>query len=389
MTHQMDGNSAPRWHVQVDQTRSFDILESEPLLSDDHSSLTKYGRVPGRRLVLMDDAIHDCWAEPFRAHLIRHGVEATVVPVPGGEESKSMNVVLELIEYMRAFGLDRRRDPLIVVGGGAVLDVGGFAASMYRRGVPYIRVPTTVLAYVDASVGIKTGVNHGPNKNLLGSFYPPVSVLLEREFFSSLPAREFSSGQGEILKLGLACDPELFEMLDDYRIRDDQKLAPGDELGAQILRRAVTVMVEELRPNLFEHDLCRPVDLGHTFSQPLEMMAGLRHGEAVGIDLQLSAIIAAERGLLPHRDVDRLIAVAAGLGLPVQTPGVDPELLWHSQLERVQHRGGTQHTPLPTMLGRCTFVEDLRREEVYGAVEYLEQKNVSERVSSTNASAEG
>ena len=367
------GKMTYSWHVKVDQVGSFDIVESDPLFSDGASKLVRYGRVPGRRLVFMDEAVYNVWAEVFKKNLADHQVDATIVKVPGGEAAKSMDVALKLVREMRVFGLDRRHDPLIVVGGGAVLDVSGFSASMYRRGVPYIRVPTTLLAYVDASVGIKTGVNYGIEKNLLGSFYPPTSVVLSRAFFDTLPTREFSSGQGEILKLAVGCDGELFDMLIDYSARTFQNFALEDKLGGRILNRAVTTMVEELQPNLFEQNLYRSVDMGHTFSQPLEMTAGLRHGEAVSMDVQLSAVISAERGLLKHRDLNQIITTAAGLGLPTRLPEIEPELLWRSQLERVEHRGGAQHTPLPTGIGRCTFVDDLCQEELYDAINYLRQ----------------
>lgn len=369
------------WRVRVDERRSFEIREVNSMLEDGASEIAKHGNCPGRRLILMDSQVYGRWAVPFEEALRAKNIDAVIVSIAGGEREKNMDLVLDIVQRMKHFGLDRKNEPLIVVGGGALLDAGGFAASMYRRGVPYIRVPTTVLAYVDASVGIKTGVNVRDSKNIVGSFHPPLSVLLDRAFFETLPKREFSSGQGEILKLAIGCDLKLFRLLEEYSLRVSQVFSQDDNLGTDILNRSVSLMVEELRPNLFEDELRRNVDLGHTFSQPLEMSSGLRHGEAVGLDLLLSSIISSGRGFLRSEEVHRIFRVAAGLGLPTRWPSVDPELLWSSLLERTEHRGGSQHAPIPRRIGGCTFLEDICREEVYRAVcEVSEYSRLAEGV---------
>ncbi len=145
------------------------------------------------------------------------GVETKTVLLRGGEACKTMATVGKLVSSFEAFQLNRRTQPVIVFGGGAVLDVAGFAASIYRRGVPFIRIPTTLLAYVDASVGIKTGINFGVIKNLLGAFMPPYAVFLDRCFLNSLARKEVASGLGEILKLAVGCDATLIDALELMR----------------------------------------------------------------------------------------------------------------------------------------------------------------------------
>lgn len=360
------------WWVSADSRQSYEIAVAEPLLGDGNNALVQHGWAPGRRFVILDSGLPAEWQDRFAAYFARHGVEATFMVVSGGEHCKSMETVTAIVEELRRFGLDRRNEPVVVAGGGAVLDVAGFAASIHRRGVPFIRVPTTLLAYVDASVGIKTGVNFRAGKNLIGTFYAPELVLLDRTFFESLPPREIASGLGEVLKLALGCDPELFELLDAYA---DSHRERGfrDESGMRILQWSIAVMLEQLEPDIYERDLCRAVDLGHTFSQAFEIYgsAEVRHGEAVALDLNLSAIIAANRGLLAEDDVRRLADLTVRLGLPTAIPDLDPERVRQSLVERTQHRGGRQRTPIPCQIGKCVFLDDLSRDDVLTAFDTL------------------
>lgn len=348
---------------------------AEPLLGEFNHALLRGGSVPGRRFVVMDSGVPAEWRIGIRAYFRSHDVGIGLMAVPGGEAFKNTDSVLRLIKAFDDFELDRRNEPVIVIGGGAVLDTACLAASLYRRGIPYIRVPSTLLAYVDAAIGIKTGVNFGSGKNLIGTFSAPLAVLLDRAFLRSLPHREISSGLGEILKLGLACDSALFTALeqDAAQLRASQF---SDENGLRLLDRAISVMLSELEPNMFEDNLYRAVDLGHTFSQPFELLAGpaaLRHGEAVALDLNLSAAISHRRGILDGDALHRLAFLTRRLGLPVKFPDIEPGVLWDSVMERTRHRGGRQRIPLPTRIGGYTFVDDVKPGEVAEALRVLRE----------------
>ena len=357
------------WKVSDSEPRSYEIRSVEPLLEG--SALLSGGHVPGRRFVILDNGVPPRWRDLLRSYFERHRVEVQIMELRGGESCKEMPVVMQIIERLETFQLDRRGEPIIVIGGGAVLDVGGFAASIYRRGVPYIRVPTTLLGYVDASVGIKTAINFGSLKNLIGTFSEPYLVLLDTGLFDSLPTREISSGLGEILKLGFGCSTPLFRLLE----RQSNILEPRAFRtlgGRQMLHLAIEVMLRELRPNLRETDLWRVVDLGHTFSQAFEMVDNgnrLRHGEAVSLDVGISAVLAARRGLLPQADIARLARLTSRLGLPTTMPNVSSETLWCSVLERTRHRAGRQRIPLPRHLGECVFVDDVTADELAAAID--------------------
>jgi 3-dehydroquinate synthetase len=167
----------------------------------------------------------------------------------------------------------RRREPFLAIGGGCVLDICGMAACLYRRGVPFVRVPTTLLALVDASVGVKNGVDYccgrtqDTYKNRVGSFYAPSSCLLDASFISSQNERDIANGFGEIVKLALVRSPDLFELLETFgpaliQARFERSPLIPDCVGGRIIDLSIQIMLEELGPNLWEYDLERCVDYG-------------------------------------------------------------------------------------------------------------------------------
>lgn len=316
--------------------------------------------VRGQGLLVLDAGIPRAIRE-----LIAEGWDPERVSVPGqGEGLKDWGMVKHLTGKMMDAKLERR-EPVIAVGGGALLDVAGFAASVYRRGLPYVRVPTTLLAYVDASVGVKTGINFEGRKNLVGSFAPPSEVILDPELLRTLDHAEVASGMGEIVKLAVGCDPSLLPLLRTARSSGAWISSPEAE---PLLDAAIAVMLRELQPNLYEGDLTRAVDLGHTFGIALEMN-GMRHGESVALDVLLSAVISNRRGILPRENVLEIIRLTDALGLPTQpTVSITDRELYASLEERRLHRGGDQRVPLPAVLGSCVFADDVTIEEIRAAM---------------------
>jgi 3-dehydroquinate synthetase len=361
------------WSVSTSVSMRYNVRASGPLLGLGNQELLAGGPVPGRRFAVCDDGVPASWRESLARYFDHHGVDARILVVEGGEQCKRPEVLFQIIAEFEEFGLVRRNEPVLIVGGGALMDAASLAAAIYRRGVPFIKVPTTLLAYVDASIGIKTAINFNNRKNLVGSFSAPLVVLLDRGFFRTLPSREISSGLSEILKLGIGCDEALFHHL--------EALAPEvvfrdkfQSQGGTVLARAIDVMIRELEPNIHEDNLCRAVDLGHTFSQVFEMSFdkdALRHGEAVALDLNLSCIVANRRGLLDDDALRRVAVLTETLGLPTKVPEVDPGELWRSVAERTRHRGGLQRVPLPRRLGENVFVNNLTFAEVGNAYDRL------------------
>lgn len=156
---------------------------------------------PVKRFVVIDETVNQLYGAKVIQYFEARQVVFKILPLPTTEENKSLELVTKILEEVHGFGIDRRSEPIIAIGGGVCLDVVGLAASLYRRRTPYIRVPTTLLSYVDASVGAKTGVNFAGGKNKLGSYVPPVATFLDRLFFQTLPPRQISNGLAEMLKV--------------------------------------------------------------------------------------------------------------------------------------------------------------------------------------------
>ncbi|WP_335622506.1 sedoheptulose 7-phosphate cyclase [Amycolatopsis orientalis] len=295
--------------------------------------------------------------------------------VQSGEVRKEVDMVLRLVERLDTFGIDRRREPIIVVGGGVLMDIVGLAASLYRRGTPFVRVPTTLIGLVDAGVGVKTGVNFNGHKNQLGTYAAAELTLLDRSFLSTLSRRHISNGLAEILKVGLIKDEALFGLLERHGrlVLDEnfQGLSPeGDGAATAILERAISGMLEELEPNLWEETLERSMDYGHTFSPSVEMLGlpSMLHGEAVCLDMALSTALACGRGLMNEDECGRVFAVMSDLGLPTWSPLHTPEVLGRALHATVRRRDGQQRLPLPVGIGKTLFVNDVRTGELASAI---------------------
>jgi 3-dehydroquinate synthase len=366
------------WRVRFQRTIEYEVIRSTNLFDLGNTDLLYPGVAENnRRFVVIDEVVERHHSEDIRNYFLHHGVDAKIVVFPSSEENKSLESYLWLVRELDNFPIHRRDEPIIAIGGGVLTDVVGFLASSYRRSVPHIKVPTTLMGYVDASIGIKTGINFNGYKNRLGSFEPPLKVLLDKSFFTTLPKRHVLNGVSEIIKLAIIKDAELFALLEKFG-RFSVEAMFQDEVGDLILDRAITGMLEELEPNLFEDDLARKVDFGHTFSYGLEIYNGadLLHGEAVLLDILISSMIALERGLLSDEDVSRIVSLIENLGIMVDVSILDPDVLWESLEERTCHRNGVQRVPMPNGLGSCVFVNDIKLHEIKSACQTLVNRMV-------------
>nr|WP_307873243.1 sedoheptulose 7-phosphate cyclase [Actinoplanes ovalisporus] len=324
---------------------------------------------------MLDENVNALHGSRIREYFERHGLECQYVVLPAGEPAKVMDTVLAVVAEFDRFGLDRRREPVITFGGGALLDLVGVATSMYRRGVPHVRVPTTLLGQVDAAIGAKTAVNHGAYKNRLGTFQQPAGVLIDRRFLATLDERHLRNGMAEIVKLAVVRDEQLFELLEEYgELLIEEKFQgsspTGDRVARLVLQRAVHGMLAELEPNLWEHDLDRLVDFGHSVGPALEMRArgDLLHGESVAVDIALFTTLAAGRGLLADKAERRILDLLERLALPTGHDLLDDELLRRAMADTVRHRDGRQRLPVPVGIGTAVFLNDVSEEELRRAV---------------------
>ena len=265
------------WAVEAPITFSYRVRECPDVLNprsdallfghlSDGATLAHARARKLKRVVVVDSVVHQLHGERIDAYFAHHDVETRLLVLPTTEENKNMDMVLTIAEAIHDLGIDRRLDPVIAIGGGVCMDIVGFAASIYRRKTPYVRVPTTLMGYVDASIGAKTGVNFAGKKNKLGAYVPPALTLLDRSFLGTLDARQLSNGAAEIVKMALVKDAELFSLLEEHgpsliegKFQDLPGGVESNAVGApsRVLTLAISTMLEELAPNLWEDSLTR------------------------------------------------------------------------------------------------------------------------------------
>lgn len=275
------------------------------------------------------------------------------------ESSKSLDGAVEVCERASAAGL-RRTSPIVAIGGGVCSDICGLAASLHHRGVPHIKVPTTLVGLIDAGIGMKNAVNHGGRKSALGSFHPPEHSLLDAGFLATLPRRHLANGLAEIIKLAVISDGSLFALLTDHALAllESNCQAPAPAVS-RMIRASVIGMLHELAENPFETaDFRRKVDFGHTFSPHIEMASGhsILHGEAVAMDIALSSQIAHELGLLADGDLDGVLSLLETVDLSLTWPPLSVEALWATLPHVVEHRNGDLHLVVPSAIGSCEYL---------------------------------
>ncbi len=361
-------------HVTYQHTIEYEVINTSQLFHPQNWALLSAGRIEdARRFVVVDSNVEKYYSAEIRNYFSHHHIEAKIITFPGGEENKTVEHFLSILRELDSFPIHRRDEPIIAIGGGVLTDAVGFVASSYRRGVPHIKVPTTLMGYVDASIGIKTGINFNGSKNRLGAFHPPQKVLLDKSLLKTLPKRHILNGVCEIIKLAIIKDAGLFCLLEEQGAQSVEVHFQNEE-GDVILDRAISGMLEELQPNLFEEDLARKVDFGHTFSYGLETRheAHLFHGEAVLLDIVISTLIANARDLLCDEETSRIFRLINDLGIELNASILDPSLLWQSLTERTYHRNGLQRVPMPNGIGNCVFVNDINADEIESAVKNLE-----------------
>jgi 3-dehydroquinate synthase len=291
--------------------------------------------------------------------------------VPGGEPAKTAAIVDGLWRRLAELRIDRHAY-VVAIGGGAVLDVVGFAAATLHRGVRLIRVPTTVLAQNDAGIGVKNGINAFRAKNMLGTFAPPFAVINDSRFLATLDARDRAAGMAEAVKVALVRDGEFFAWLSSERAA----LAAFEPRAVErMIRRCAELHLAHIATggDPFEQGNARPLDFGHWAAHKLELLTdhALRHGEAVAIGMALDARYSVEAGLLAEADFAHIIDVLAALRLPVWHDALQSRALLDGLAEFREHLGGELCITLLAGLGRGVDARDIAIDRVERAIAAL------------------
>ena len=259
----------------------------------------------------------------------------------------------------------------MAAGGGITLDLAALAANLFRRGVPCLRIPTTLVAAIDAGIGVKNAINFHRSKSRLGTYAAPYAVVVDPAFLSTLPDRQIRNGLSESLKIALVADRTLFELIEDNAFRFlMSKLRCA--AGAELIQRSIRAMLLELSPNLYERTLDRSPDYGHTFSPIFEFaMDGLEHGEAVALDMAIATALAVVMGILNVDDAKRILTVQSTLGLPIMRDEVTVDMLTRGIEDARKHRGGLLRMPVLCGIGHVIFLDEVSRLELHEALRFI------------------
>ncbi len=303
--------------------------------------------LPGRRVAMIaDDMVHQLYrngrlgAAPWNGETITFGA---------GEKSKTRESWALLTDSLveRGFGRD---SGLVALGGGVTGDLAGFVAATYMRGVPYLQVPTTLLAMVDASVGGKTGVDTPQGKNLVGAFHPPAAVVADPQTLATLPDRDFRAGLAEAVKHGLIADREYFEWMEANALEISSR---GMDPLTRLIRRSVEIKAGVVSGDERESGQRAILNAGHTVAHALERASGyeLSHGEAVALGLVVECQLAEQLGIAPPGLRNRVAALLGRFRLPARLPRLDRGVLLGNMAIDKKNRNGQVHFALPVQVG--------------------------------------
>ena len=353
------GNSAGRGAAKVVRVelseRSYEIEIGQGTLSQLGYFLQARQQF-SRAILVTDSQVAPLYAAIASAALEQAGLANTLLTVPAGEASKSMACLSKLWDETLSAGADRKT-VVVALGGGVVGDLTGFLAASFARGIPFVQVPTTLLAQVDSSVGGKVGINLPAAKNMVGAFWQPVGVLIDTDTLNTLPEREYRAGLAEVIKYGVILDEAFFSYL-EANIEGIQARSP--EVLRHIVARCCELKADVVRQDEREETGLRAVlNYGHTFAHAFESRAGygtLLHGEAVSIGMVCAARLAAGLGRVDREFCRRQFALLDALGLPTSVPDFPAaeliELMQHDK-KTVQ---GRLRFVLPTRLGHVELL---------------------------------
>ena len=326
----------------------------------------------GRYAVITDDCVGGLYGKKFLAALKDIGLNTSLIEFPTGEASKNINTVMDIAGKLMESGADRETC-LIALGGGVVGDVVGFVASIFMRSIPYIQIPTTLVAQVDSSIGGKTGVDLQYGKNLVGTFYQPAAVFASLSFLETLPEKEFNNGLAEIIKYGIIDDEKMFCTLEDnmdaIKSKDLKFLLNIVENCCQIKKSVVEIDEKE-------EGLRRILNFGHTLGHALEAISkySITHGEGVAIGMVAAARISEKMGYLKSSEPVRIETLIRQAGLPVKIPkSLDGEKIIAQLKMDKKKKGDVVHFVLLKKIGMPFINGNIEYKMLAAVIEEMKQ----------------
>lgn len=349
--------------------KPYDILVRAGLLADAGQQIAPL--VTSRRAMLLSDSnVSTRFSPALRESLEKAGItiDAEYV-VPAGEDHKTLDQIARAYDtFLRA--KIERNTPIIALGGGVIGDMAGFVAATVLRGVPFVQIPTSLLAMVDASVGGKTGVNHAVGKNLIGAFHQPIAVLADPQTIKTLPTRELRGGLAECIKHDIIRDAEGFARLEENM---GQALALNVDYLAELVAHNVAIKARVVEADPFEKGERAHLNFGHTFGHAIEIVSryAYSHGESVALGMAAASQLAVELKMLDDHSRKRIVALIERAGLPARglTPDVD-EIVNAMAFDK-KVKSGKIRFILPDRIGQVVIRDDVPVDLVRRSVEAI------------------
>ena len=340
--------------IHVAASREYDIEIGRGLLDQAGERIARVTGAGRTAAVISDTNVLPLYGQRLCSSLDQAGFRVISWAFPAGEASKNLTTYGQLLHFLGENHMTRS-DIIVALGGGVTGDMAGFAAATYQRGIPFIQVPTTLLAAVDSSVGGKTAIDLDTGKNQAGCFYQPWLVLCDPDTLTTLPEREYRCGCGEIIKYSVLFDANFFEALWNTPVKDQVE---------HVISTCVTLKRMAVMEDEFDTGARRKLNLGHSFGHAVEACSdfSIPHGCAVAIGMAIITRAAVKRGICAQEVLDRLLAILDKYDLPTQTD-YPLEALYRAALSDKKISGGKMHLIVPEAIGRCR-IESIPEAEI-------------------------
>jgi len=366
-------------HIDAVMTTSTmtEIHITEGILEPDNAILKNIYRSHGRCICVIDSNVHQHYGDDLKSYFEVHSIDLQMLVYRAMEVDKGIHSVEALLADFKKLGVSRQ-EPVLIVGGGVIADIGGLACALYHRSTPYIMLATSIVSGIDAGPSPRTCCDGFGFKNLFGAYHAPVLTLTDSTFFKTLRIGWIRHGIAEIIKMAVVKDKELFHLLEDTGIElltSKFGTTTSDvELKAKcqsVLALSMRSYVQSEYSNLYETHQCRPHAYGHTWSPGFEIPSGMLHGHAIACGMGFGAQLSYLQGWISQKDRDRILQLISQFELSLWHPILDDiDLLQKAQEKITEKRGGNLVAPIPKgTIGQCGYLNELTYTDLKAAIE--------------------
>lgn len=363
----------------ITSTVTTSIRVIDDVLNPSHSLLREIYLPLGRCIAFVDSNVDQHFGNTIKTYFNHHSINLSYQVHRAMEVDKDISNVENILGELKHLGASRN-EPILIIGGGVLADIAGFAAAIYHRNTPYIMINTSIVSGIDAGPSPRTCSDGYGYKNLFGAYHAPILSITDRTFFKTLHKGWIRHGIAEIIKMGGVKDLELIELLEEagpdlvntaFGTVNTQPGSKIDILSNKILGFALKSYVESEYDNLYETHQCRPHAFGHTWSPGFEIASGMLHGHAVTVGMGFNGYLSYRQGWIDENEFKRLLEVIQLFDLSLWNDILlDTDLLWSAQEKMIEKRGGNLSAPMPKGgLGKCGYLNELTRANMESAVE--------------------